>query len=230
MSLPIVAVRPEPGCSATVERGREAGLAVDPRPLFEVRPLAWEPPLPARIDGLLLGSANAVRLAGPGLGTYRGKPAYAVGQATAEAAEASGLQIAAIGQGGLQAVLDTLRPPLTLLRLAGEERIVLDSPPGIAIETRVAYRNVALPMPEALAQTLRGGALVLLHSAAAGRHLARECDRLGVPRACVAVAALGPRIADAAGSGWRASRSAAEPHDTALLALARDMCHELRSG
>lgn len=229
MSLPIVAIRPEPGCSATVERGARAGLAIEPWPLFEVRPLAWDP-VPDRVDGLLLGSANAVRQAGPGLDAYRGMATYAVGRATAAAAEAAGLRIAAVGRGGLQPLLDTLRPPLTLLRLAGEEHVPLRRPLGVVIESRIVYRNAPVPLPEGLAETLRQGALVLLHSAAAARHLAAECDRAGVPRGRVALAALGPRIAEAAGTGWRECRAAAEPRDAALLALVRDMCHELPEG
>jgi uroporphyrinogen-III synthase len=85
-------------------------------------------------------------------------------------------------------------------------------------------------MPEGLVERLRGGALVLLHSAAAARHLGAECDRRRVPRSAIAVAALGPRIAQAAGAGWRDCRAAEEPRDVPLLALARDMCHDLPPG
>ena len=230
MSLPVIAIRPEPGCSATVERGLGDGLTIEPWPLFEVSPLAWHPPPREGIDGLLLGSANALRHAGAGIDAFRGTLAYAVGKATAVAAERAGLQVAAVGRSGLQALLDTLRPPLTLLRLTGEEHVPLRRPLGIVIETRVAYRNAALPLPEGLADALRGGGLVLLHSAAAARHLGAECDRLGIPRSAVALAALGPRIAEAAGGGWRDCRAAGEPRDAALLALARDMCHDLPSG
>lgn len=226
----VITIRPEPGCSATVARGRNAGLAIEPCPLFEVRPLAWDPPAPERIDGVLLGSANAVRRAGPGLAAFRGKPAYAVGKATAAAAEAAGLRPSAVGASDLQTLLDALHPPLTLLRLAGAEHVPLRRPLGIVIDTRIVYRNVALPMPASMAASLRRGALVLLHSAAAARHLGAECDRLGVPRDTVAVAALGQRIADAAGGGWRDCRAAAEPRDALLLALARDMCHEQPRG
>ena len=230
MNAPIYAIRPEPGCSATVEAGREAGLAITGGPLFEVRPIAWDPPPAARIDALLFGSANALRHAGAELDAFRGKRAFAVGNATASAAEAAGLTVAAVGRSGLQSLLATLRPPLTLLRLAGEEHVSLTPPPGILVETRVAYRNVALPMPGALATAIRTGGVVLLHSAAAARHFAGECDRLGIPRSALALAALGPRIAAAAGADWGALRVADAPHDAALLALARDMCHEPRPG
>ena len=229
MTLPIIAIRPEPGCSATVERASKAGLTIEPWPLFEVRPLAWDPP-PARIDGLLLGSANAVRHAGPALDAFHGMPAYAVGRATAAAAEAAGLHVVAEGHSDLQALLDTLRPPLTLLRLTGEEHVPLHRPLGVMIETRIAYRNAPLPMPEGLAEILRSGALVLVHSAAAARHFAAECDRFGIPRAMIALATLAPRIADTLGVGWRACRAASEPLDAALLALAGDMCHDSPQG
>ena len=42
----------------------------------------------------------------------------------------------------------------------------------------------------------------------------------------IALAALAPRVAEAAGGGWREVRCASEPSEAALLALACDMCHE----
>ena len=77
-----------------------------------------------------------------------------------------------------------------------------------------------------LISTAISGGLVLLHSAAAARHFATECDRLAIHRGDIRLAALGQRIAEAAGAGWAALRSAAEPNEAALLALAREMCHD----
>ena len=225
MTLPVVAIRPEPGCSATVEAGREVGLAIERWPLFEVRPLAWEPPRADEVDALLLGSANAVRHGGARLEPFRAKPAYAVGDSTAAAAEEAGFAIAAVGRGGLQPLLDTLAGPLRLLRVTGAEHVPLTPPAGVAIQTRIAYESAPLALPPELAQRLGAGSLVMLHSAAAARHFAAECDRLAVPRRSVGLAALGPRIASAAGEGWREVRSASEPREAALLALAREMCH-----
>lgn len=228
MSGPILVIRPEPGSTATVEAGRRAGLAIEACPLLEIGPLAWDAPPAGEIDGLLLGSANAVRHAGPALEAFRGRPVYAVGKATAAAAEAFGFDVAATGSGSLQAVLDSaVHPPLRLLRLAGEEHIALVPPPGVTVELRQVYRAMPLPLPDAMAERLSSGALVLLHSAAAARHFAEECDRRSVSRAAVHLAALGPRIAAAAGGGWCSLRSAAMPNEPALLALARDMCHEM---
>ena len=42
-------------------------------------------------------------------------------------------------------------------------------------------------------------------------------------RARISLAALGSRIARAAGSGWRAVEAAGSPNDTALLALAEQL-------
>jgi len=229
MSMPIVAIRPEPGCSATVAAGREIGLTIQPCPLFEIRTLPWDAPPPERVDALLFGSANAIRHGGDGLAAYRGKPVYAVGEVTAQAAREAGFPVAAVGSGGLQHLLDSEAGlPPHLLRIAGAEHVALHPPHGVTIETRIAYENAPLPLPAFVAERLAGGALVLLHSAAAARHFASECARMGLPRASIALVALGPRIAAAAGSGWRKLENAPQPREAALLALVHEMCHEPR--
>ena len=228
MTTLVLTIRPEPGCSATVRVGRLAGIPIEGCPLFEILPLAWKPPDPRRIDALLLGSANAVRHGGPGLDLFRDKPVHAVGSATAREAEKAGFTVADAGRGGMQRILDAVRPPATLLRLAGRERMTLSPPLGVVMETRAVYESVPLPLPNEWVTALAAGGLVLLHSAAAARHFAAECDRCGVPRGEIALAALGPRIAAAAGDGWRVVRAAVEPREAALLALVRDLCHELR--
>ena len=221
----ILAIRPEPGCTATVRAGRAVGLAIEGQSLFDVRPVTWEGPAADNIDALLMGSANVVRQGGCNLNLFRAKPVHAVGEATAAAAEAAGFVVASTGRVDLQSLVDALPTPLRLLRLSGAEHVPLAAPAGIEVETRVVYESVPLPLPAELAAKLCRNALVLLHSAAAARHFASECDRCKVPRSTIAIAALAPRIAEAAGQGWRDVRSAAEPTEAALLALARDMCH-----
>lgn len=226
MSLPLFAIRPEPGFSATSRAARDAGLELRGEPLFAIRPVKWTVPSPATIDGLLFGSANALRHAGASLAVFMDKPAYAVGATTAHAARERGLHVAEIGSGGLQRVVDALEGrSLHLLRLAGAEHVPLDLPDGVTMETRVVYESAPLPLPRTLAIQLREGGVVLLHSAAAAAHFAHECDRLSVPRRGLRLAGLGPRIVAAAGVGWEDARSAAAPREDALLALARDMCH-----
>ncbi|MBO9518817.1 MAG: uroporphyrinogen-III synthase [Porphyrobacter sp.] len=227
MTALILTIRPEPGCTATVEAGRELGLAIEGCPLFAIRSLPWDPPAPESIDALLLGSANAVRHAGPALDLFRGKPVYSVGAATGKAAEDAGFPVAVCGQGVLQPVVDSLAgQQLRLLRVTGAEHVPISPPSGVSVETRVAYESAGLPLPDELALRLNEGALVLLHSAVAARHFASECDRCAVSRSRIALAALGPRIADAAGDGWAKVRCASVPAEAALLALASDMCHD----
>lgn len=201
------------------------GLAVRAFPLSQIEPVSWEPPAPATIDGLLLGSANATRHAGPALALYHGKPAFVVGAATAAAAEEAGLRVQLVGEGGLQQVIDAAPArDLRLLRLAARDHVALRFPPNITVDTRIVYQSVDLPMPSALADLLRAPTLVLLHSAGAAAHFAAECDRHGLSREAIALAALGPRIAEAAGGGWADVRHPARPAEADLLALAREMC------
>jgi len=225
MTITVVTIRPEPGSAATVSAGLALGLTIEPWPLFEIRPLAWDAPPVDQVDALLIGSANAVRHAGPALAAFHKKPVHAVGEATARAARAVGLTVETVGPGVLQPLVDTLQPPLRLLRLTGAEHVRVTPPSGITIETRVGYDSAPLPLPSGAATRLREGALVLLHSAVAARHLAAECDRLAIARGTVRLAALGSRIATAAGEGWGEVRSAVEPSEAALLSLAREMCH-----
>lgn len=223
--LPVVVIRPEPGCAATVAAARALGLDARGHPLFTVRPVAWEPPAADDFDGLLLGSANALRHGGKAIAAWAGKPAWVVGQATAEAARAAGLHVAATGQGGLQNVLDTLAGSgLRLLRLAAHQRIALKPPPGVRIDERIVYASEPSPMTDQLAGLVAGPALVLLHSAEAARHFGSECDTRALARSRIALATIGPRVTAAAGEGWARIETAARPDDAALLAIATQMC------
>lgn len=222
----IFAIRPEPGLQSTLQLGREMSMGILGRPLFEVIPLAWDAPDPASFDALLLGSANAIRHGGAALEAFRHLPVYAVGEATADAARAAGFEVGQTGSGGLQAVLDDTKGPLRFLRLAGSEHVPLDPPQGITITTRTVYDVRAMPITGSDEVSLRASEpLVLLHSAAAARHFAGECKRRGLDKGRIALACIGPRVAAAAGKGWRDCQSAPQADDYALLALARDMCH-----
>lgn len=227
---PLVIIRPQPGCDASLAAAKDLGLDARGFPLFTVAPVAWSAPEPETVDALLIGSANALRHGGDGVQRYAEKPAYVVGRATAEAAREAGLVIAAVGRGGLQPVLDSVDPAhKRLLRLAGRERLNLSPPAGAQIVERVVYASHPQLAPRALADLLAAPAVVMLHSAEAARHFAEECDRLGIARRHIALAAIGPRVSAAAGTGWNAVETADTPDDPALLALARDMCQN-RSG
>ena len=220
----IFVIRPEPGLQSTLAAARELGLAVIGRPLFDVVPLRWTAPDAAGFDGLLIGSANAIRHGGEALEGLKQLPVYAVGEATADAAREAGFTVAETGSGGLQAVLDNLPAPRRLLRLAGAENIALTPPAGITITECVVYKVRALALTGSDEVSLRAAKpLVLLHSAAAARHFAEECERRNLDKTRISLACIGPRVAEAAGTGWRTVRAAPQPDDAALLALAQQM-------
>ena len=223
---PIITIRPAPGDAATVQRGAHQGLAVTSHPLFSVSPLPWAIPDAGGFDAVLLGSANALRHGGAGLGSLASLPALCVGETTAEAAREAGFLVIAVGARGMQTLLPhaEARGLFRLLRLSGEAHVPLDPPPGITIETHVVYTVRPVPADPSLGRTLSNGAIVLLHSGEAARHFAQECDRLRVPRRAVALACLAPRIAGKAGEGWAGCQYASSPDDAALLALAEQMC------
>jgi uroporphyrinogen-III synthase len=223
--LPVIVIRPEPGCARTVVAAREAGMKAHGFPLFAVRPAAWSPPDPSAIDALLIGSANALRHGGAGLEAFRGFPAHVVGAATAEAAQAAGLRVESVGEGGLQTVLDIVDPARgRLLRLAGRERVALAPPAGVTLTERLVYASEPLDFQPALTELLRAPALVLLHSGEAARHFAALVDAAGLVRKPIRIAAIGPRVSEQAGTGWAEVRAADRADDAALLALAARMC------
>lgn len=225
--VPLVVIRPEPGCSASLEAARAVRLEAHGFPLFEVEPRSWEAPAPGQFYAILGGSANAFRHGGRGLAALRNLPVYAVGETTAQAAREAGFAVAATGSGGMQALLAELDPAhRRLLRIAGDERVPLTLPNGVTMDERVVYASVPRPLPPDLAALLRAPAMIALHSAEAARHLAAQCVTHGIRRSLLRLIALSPRIAQAAGDGWSEVAVATVPNDKALLALALQMCQD----
>ena len=224
---PIIVIRPQPGNSSTVNAARELNLNAHGFPMFKVRPLPWDMPEPDTFDALLIGSGNAIRHSGAAFEAFAGKPAYAVGETSAQMARDAGLTVVATGEGGLQDVLGKLEPDhRRLLRLAGEKRVALLTPDDVSIEERIVYAVDPLPMPLQLVRMLERRCLVLLHSAESARHFAASCAEHGVDRSLVQLACIGERVASAAGEGWQEVRAAQRPAEEALLALASEMCKE----
>ena len=233
MQPPLLIIRPEPGATATQAAAATLGLVAERFPMFCAQPRDWEAPAPDAFDALLLGSAQACRFGGAALAGYAGKPAYCVGAATARAAQAVGLTVAAQGEGGLQAMLANIPPPtagLRLLRLAGEAHVPLAPPAGVTLTTRIAYASAPQPLPMALARLLLVEALpafiLLLHSGEAARHFVAETDRLALPRRRIHAITIGPRVSEIAAQAgdWASLATAPRPDDAAMLALAAQTC------
>ena len=222
---PLVIVRPEPGASATATAAREIGLSPIVMPLFAIEPVEWRAPDPSHFDALLLTSANAVTHGGSALERLRSLPAHCVGEATARAARDGGFEVACVGTGGVDSLLEPLPPGLRLLHLCGVERRDARDPRQ-AIEQVPVYSAVELPAPEQLASL--EGAVVALHSPRAGARLSRLADEVALDRSEVRVVAMSEASAAAAGDGWERVEWAAEPSDPALLALASQLCNNPR--
>ncbi len=223
--IPVLTIRPQPGASRTVKAGADLGLDITAFPLSEVHALEWQAPEPHDVDALLVASANVFAHGGPQLELYRDKPAYAVGPVTARAAQRAGFTVQLAGSEGLQHLLDQItHRPARLLRLAGQRHLPIDPSTDVTIITAEVYGLRDLPMPAAMADLLRQGSLVLLHSAGAAEHFRGECERLWLDLSRIRLAAFGPRIAEAAGAGWGEVRWADQPANGALLDLAAQMC------
>lgn len=214
----LLVLRPEPGASATVERARLFGLDAIAVPLFDIVPISWEAPEPASFDGLLLTSANAVRLAGEQLTGLHRLKVYAVGEATAKAASEAGFEIAMTGNAGLDRLLRLVEPGLRLLHLCGFDRHRPRSPRP-EITPVIVYRSLPIEAPQ-----LKDSAadMALIHSPEAGRRLAQ----LIIDKERIAIVAISKAAADAAGSGWAMVEAAPKPSDEALLALASRLCNK----
>jgi len=211
----VLVLRPEPGASATVEKARSRDLDAFAVPLFEIEPVHWDVPEQAGFDGILFTSANAIRHAGQQLGELRGLAAYAVGEATADAARDAGFDIRSTGNDGVDRLLQSIEPDLRLLHLCGEDRKAPSTAPQTIVPVTV-YR--AKERAADLSQA--AGSVVLVHSPRAGRRLADLMEN----RSDIRVAAISAAAAEAVGGGWQRVEAAKDPSDDALLALATSLC------
>jgi len=202
------------------------GLEAVAAPLFTIAPIAWSAPDPAAFDALMLTSANAVHHARPALARYRGLPVYAVGEATAAAAREAGFARIQAGASDAIELLGMLAADGIgrVLHLAGREHRDAEHPP-IVITRRIVYgADPVAALPPAAHDSLRRGAVALLHSPRAARLFAGLTDAAPLPRDGIAIAAISPAAASAAGEGWRAIAIATRPDDTTLLAAAARLC------
>ena len=211
----VVVLRPEPGASETMARAQALGLDAVSIPLFAVEPVVWEAPSAADFDGLLLTSANTIHHGGEQLAQLRGLKVYAVGKATADAARAAGFDVVATGDSGVERLLDSIEPDLTLLHPGGEQRTGVSGD----ITPIVVYRATPIEHPDVSGIQ---GSVILVHSPRAGRRLAE----LVKDRGASAIVAISEAAPQAVGEGWEAIAVADQPTDEALLALAARLCNK----
>lgn len=221
--LPLIIFRPEPGASASVARAEAMGFHVVKAPLFEVEAMNWAVPDAGDHDALLLTSANAAREAGAGLAALAGLPCLAIGEATAKAARAVGLNVIWVGAGAGGAALEEAaqRGLTRLLWLSGEQHSPLVHP-KITLTVTPVYRAMELPFPDEAVAALQHPAILLVHSQRAAWAIAdaiKERTHLGLITISGAVAAV-------AGEGWAWARWPDVPRDEDMLELVRTLCQK----
>ena len=216
MTRPLLVLRPQPGADATGARARALGLKPFVTPLFRIAPLGWEMP-DRQCDAILMTSANAARSLDDRVD--RMIPVYAVGAATAEAAQAAGFASVIAGRGDVEQVVKRAAADGigSLLHLTGVDRTGFD-PEGLRIEVRAIYAAEPIDPGSEFANALQLGAVALLHSARAARRF-RELAGTGH-----LIAAISPAVKAAAGGGWEQAVAAGRPTDDALLAAAARLC------
>ncbi len=224
--VPLLVTRPDPGGAATVRAAKAMGLDARHIPLFAAHALPWTAPDAADFDALLLTSAQAARLAGAELARLAALPAYAVGAATAAAATAAGLDVAMVGTGGARSLIDamTSRGLRRILWLCGRDRTAIDAG-AAALRPFPCYAVDPVDPPRGWFDLVAAPAVLLAHSARAAARIAALTEGR---RSHLALVAIGPAAATAAGEGWKECTVALRPDDAAMLAEAHALCHKGR--
>lgn len=220
----VLVLRPQPGADATAARAAALGLAATVAPLFTTIALPWAAPSPDAYDALMLTSANAVRLGGAQLASYRALPVFAVGEATAAAARAAGFANVRAGDTDIVALLALVAAAgvTRLLHLTGREHRDVGHPALTIHRVPVYAADAEAALPDPARAALAEGAVAMLHSPRAAACFAALVD----DRAPIRIAAISAAAARAAGDGWAAVAVADKPNDDALLAAAARLCDQ----
>lgn len=192
-------------------------------PLLRVLPLPWSRP-DSDPAALLLTSVNAAEALS---GFARSLPVFAVGRATAAAADALGFSQIATAEGDGAALLSLVTAQIKpaagiLLHLSGQE-VATDLQAelgalGYQVERKIVYRTEELSGFDAdiHAQIARGAiAAVLAYSPKTARVLAGALSAEEKSR--LTLVTLSAVIGEAAGPGWAAVIAAPHPSEAALL-------------
>lgn len=223
----LVVARPEPGNGQTAAAARARGINVVATPLFAFERLDWKYDKSITYDGLLITSANSIRLAGDLPMELLSQRVFAVGPASAQAAQKAGFKDIQIGPGNGQDVLALAAGTGArhLLHLAGDPHKPLHHP-DVAIDVRLVYRTVDLPPPAKLVTALSGPCVVLAHSP----RMADRLRRIATAREQIDLVAISAQAAKAAGPGWRSVQWPDTPNSAEMLARALPLCQGPTTG
>lgn len=220
--------RPQPAADALVARLNAGGRAALAAPVTEYTPVPFTLPDLAAYHALAFTSAEGVRVFADNE-TGRGKPVFCVGDATAAAARAAGFEHIRSADGDAGDLLELLggqKDIKRVLHVSGTETARELRAPlalrGITLDRVAVYGTRLLDrLPSDAENALRAGtvtAALLFSARAAGRlpELLPEGAREKIEALCIS-----PRVALAAGAGWRAVRAAPRPDLESMLGLLR---------
>lgn len=227
----VLITRPEPGASETAARVAAMGMTPVVAPVLEVQPIDVAERGLDRIAATLLTSRNAIASC-PRL--CHGRPAFAVGDATAAQARAAGFNAVRSASGNAAAlaalVAGALSPnagPLFLPAGQGQgqglARDLRDR--GFRVIRRLGYRTrPARVLPDAARTHLRAGDVeaALFFSGETARHFVRLLRAAGLANSVVSIEAVA--ISDRATVAlralpWRRISVASKPNQDAMLTL-----------
>ncbi|MDX2234537.1 MAG: uroporphyrinogen-III synthase [Hyphomonadaceae bacterium] len=226
----VLVTRTAPGAASTAARLEAMGHKAVLAPALRIEMLPASPDASA-FDALLFTSSNGV-LAFAAASADRTRPAWCVGEATAQAATAAGFAEVHAAAGDLQRLAAAIGAATAgagrFLHVAGADLAGdlagLLRAQGHSVVTRAFYRaveNAALPdaVEDLLRETPPGLDAVLFHSARGAAAFAKQVKRRDA-LARIDALCLSAAVARAAcGLTWRRVAIAGEPLDSALLAL-----------
>lgn len=230
----VIVTRPEPGLSETMAAVQAAGWRAYSSPSLEILPRIV-PPLRRKIQAVVLTSGQAVPAAGQAVPLDT--PVYAVGDRTAQRAQAAGFAHVVSAQGDADALATLLRDALTpqaglLLLLSGAGQgtgLAADlRQVGFRVVRRVAYE--ARPVHEMSAEVQRvlaAGQIshILFFSAESVRGWLKALPGSLLAQAAATTAIVMSEAAEdiLRHAGWQDVRVATQPNAAALL-LALGAC------
>jgi len=221
--------RAQPGADRTAARLRDLGFAPLVGPLLQVRPATDAVIDLAGVGAIAFTSANAAR-AFAALSSEREAPVFTVGDATAAAARAAGFQTVWSAKGdvdALAALIAARRGEISgavLYASAAEPSRDLGAALeglGVPVRKVSVYETVETAAPSSLLQQWKALDAVLIHSAKAGRALARILQSRPAPHltaVCLSAQAAEPLRA----APLSEVVCAARPDEAALLERLRE--------
>jgi uroporphyrinogen-III synthase len=220
----LLVTRPEADAARTAEALRARGHEILLAPLLRIESVNAN--FGGPFDAVLMTSANAARAiaAHPRAPELFLLPCLTVGDRSAEAAHAAGFTRVESADGALSDLVRLVTQRHAngrLLYLAGEDRVGEFSSHGVAVETAVVYRAVAVEkLPPDVAQAQLDG--VLHYSSRSAATLLRLAERAGALNAVLRLAhyCLSAEVAaPLRAAGAQRIAVAVSPTESALLTL-----------